>query len=367
MKHFSLPGFSLDLGSLWQHSVGLAKFNPLPMFQRAEKNLSEKFLNETLGFYHWPEKIPELELLEIQSLAKELKSKFQGALICGIGGSHLGAASILEALGTTDDERSFPIFWLNNVDRNAMEKARAFVSERKVATLLISQSGNTIETLSGFFHLSPYLDPDGIVIITDPKTGELRRWVNDHHYRSLPVPTNIGGRFSVLTSVGLLPLALGGIDITKLLQGAKNLKNHLTTLSVGPTFVGALGSRDQHSLLQLFKEGPNNKLIGFMDLAPPAHPLLVGTPPISAPQFDYLTRHSFEELSSKALLATQQSLASAKVPTYSFQLNALTPETLGAFILFQEFACAIAGEFYQVNAFNQPGVEEAKQLLRSSL
>ncbi len=425
MKHFSLPGFNLDLGSLWQHSVGLAKFNPLPMFQRAEKNLSEKFLNETLGFYHWPEKIPELELLEIQSLAKELKSKFQGALICGIGGSHLGAASILEALGTTDDERSFPIFWLNNVDRNAMEKARAFVSERKVATLLISKSGNTIETLSGFFHLSPYLDPDGIVIITDPKTGELRRWVNDHHYRSLPVPTNIGGRFSVLTSVGLLPLALGGINITKVLQGAQNLKKHLTSLSlennpayfyalssfwwdreenhniqylmpyqsqlklltdwyvqlwaeslgkkdahgnaVGPTFVGALGSRDQHSLLQLFKEGPNNKLIGFMDLAPPTDPLLVGRSPVSAPQFDYLTGHSFEELSSKALLATQQSLESAKVPTYSFQLNALTPETLGAFILFQEFACAIAGEFYQVNAFNQPGVEEAKQLLRSSL
>jgi glucose-6-phosphate isomerase len=425
VKSYSLPGFQVDLTQSWNFSEKLKTFNPSSLFESAKTELTKKFTDKTLGFYDWPNNISQSEMSQIASLAKELKSKYDGVLVCGIGGSHLGAASILEALRTEEEEKTFPIFWLNNVDRWSIERAKSFVSQRKVATLLISKSGNTTETLSSFFHLSPFLDRDGVVIITDPETGELRRWVNTHSFKHLPVPPNIGGRFSVLTSVGLLPLALGGVDILKLLEGAKLLKNHLDSLpvtenpaylyalnsfwwdkeeghstqylmpylsqlklftdwyvqlwaeslgkkdfqgkSVGPTFVGALGTRDQHSLLQLFKEGPNNKLIGFIDLKSDRKQLSVGKAPVPSPKFDYLSSHSFEEINSKALIATEKSLNGAQVPTYRFILGSLTAETLGSFILFQELACAVAGEFYKINAFNQPGVEEAKRLLRESL
>ena len=372
MNTYSLPTFNLDLSDLLGAHSKISNFNPLPLFEKAQKSLEQKFENKTIGFYHWPEVISADEINKIQTLTRELRNQYEGLIIFGIGGSHLGAASILEALRNEKEEKNFPIFWLNNVDRWAMERAQSFVTQRKVATLLISKSGNTTETLSGFFHLSPHLDPKGIVIITDPESGELRRWINTHGYNHLPVPPNIGGRFSVLTSVGLLPLALGGVNISDLLQGAKDLKKSLAPLplqknpayqyalssywwdkeeghhtqylmpyhsnlklltdwyvqlwaesigkkdlqgkSVGPTFVGSLGTRDQHSLLQLFKEGPNNKVVGFIDVASHAQPLIVGASPVPSPDFDYLCQHSFEEINSKALLATAQSLKTAGVP-----------------------------------------------------
>jgi len=425
LKNYSLPGFTINLTTLFEFSKNLQHFNRLPLFESAHNALNAKFENQTLGFFDWPERIPAEEIATLQQISKELRARYEGLLVCGIGGSHLGAACVLEALRSEKEENEFPIFWLNNVDRWAIERAKSFVSRRKVATLIISKSGNTTETLSGFFHLSRFLDPKGTVLITDPNSGELRRWVNTHSYLNLPVPPNIGGRFSVLTSVGLLPMALGGIDILALLDGAKQLRRHLATLnlldnpayhyalasfwwdkkenrsihylmpylsqlklltdwfvqlwaeslgkkntegmSVGPTFVGSLGTRDQHSLLQLFKEGPQNKLIGFIDLKENSESLKVGTSPVPSPQFEYLCHHSFEEINSKALQATAKSLNSAGTPTYQIVFEELTCRTLGAFLLFQELACAISGELYQVNAFNQPGVEEAKRLLRESL
>jgi glucose-6-phosphate isomerase len=425
LKTYSLPGFELNLSTLWEFSKSLQMFDRLPLFEKAHKALTAKFENQTLGFFDWPERMSAQELSTLQEISKDLRARYEGVLVCGIGGSHLGAASVLEALRSEKEESEFPIFWLNNVDRWAIERAKSFVTRRKVATLIISKSGNTTETLSGFFHLSRFLDPKGTVLITDPSSGELRRWVNAHGYLNLPVPPNIGGRFSVLTSVGLLPMALGGIDILALLDGAKQLRQHLAPLNlldnpayqyamasygwdkkenhsihylmpylsqlklltdwfvqlwaeslgkknaeggaVGPTFVGALGTRDQHSLLQLFQEGPKNKLIGFIDLKEIPQNLKVGNPPVPSPQFEYLCQHSFEEINSKALQATAKSLNSAGTPTYQIVFEELTCRTLGAFLLFQELACAISGEFYEVNAFNQPGVEEAKRLLRESL
>lgn len=425
MKTYRLPGFKLELSNVCSVFQSSSQLSTKSLFESAEAGLKAKFSNKTVGFFDWPQTISSQELKEIDQLSQEIKSKFQGLLVCGIGGSHLGAAAVLEALRSETEERNFPIFWLNNVDRWSIDRAKSFVSERKVATLIISKSGNTIETLSGFFHLHPYLDPKGIVIITDPETGELRRWIHEQGYPHLPVPENIGGRFSVLTSVGLLPMAIGGLEIHQLLNGAKALREMVSSLptdenpayqiaamsffwdtvmghhtqylmpyqsnlklltdwyvqlwaeslgkkdsngkSVGPTFVGALGTRDQHSLLQLFKEGPNNKLIGFIDVLPGTSPLLVGRSPVHSPGFDYLSKHTFEEINSKAQLATAKSLETAGVPTYRFVFDKLSAETLGSFLLFQELSCAIAGEFYQVNAFNQPGVEEAKKLLRQSL
>jgi glucose-6-phosphate isomerase len=137
-------------------------------------------------------------------------------------------------------------------------------------------------------------------------------------------------------------------------------------LSVGPNPVAALGTSDQHSLLQLFKEGPRQRLIGFLTADEKNSPL-VGKPAFSSPQFEYLTQRTFSELNQLASESTEESLKRADVPTYRFHLSDLSPFTLGAFILFQETACALAGELYGVDAFNQPGVEETKIILKNKL
>ena len=261
-------------------------------------------------------------------------------------------------------------------------------------------------------------------MITDPIEGELRRLSKTEKWMSLPVPPAIGGRFSVLTAVGLLPLCLQGIDIRSLIAGAQGMRTWLLESSpnenpalwyalslflldeknfstqylmpydsrlklladwyvqlwgeslgkfsplfgkaVGPTPVSALGTSDQHSLLQLFKEGPLSKVVGFLSSKESDSPL-VGKPGFNSPQFEFLTKHSFSHLNVEASLATQESLQRRGVPTYRFSFGDLTPFSLGAFLFFQEVACALAGELYGVNAFDQPGVEEAKTLLKSKL
>jgi glucose-6-phosphate isomerase len=291
---------------------------------------------------------------------------------------------------------------------------------------VISKSGNTVETMGAFFHLSPNLDPKGIVAITDPKQGELRSLAHREGWTSFPIAPNIGGRYSVLTAVGLLPSELGGVSANGLLQGAAQMRAYLESLppeenpafsfalasyfwdvegnravqylmpyhrnlkliadwyvqlwaeslgkrttsdpevAVGFSPVAALGTTDQHSLLQLFKEGPGDKIIGFLEVEPKGS-TPIGKPPFVVEKLSYLTDHTFEEITHLASLATEKSLNNSGVPTYRIVTEAPSPELLGALFFFFETACALAGELYGVDAFNQPGVEEAKRLLRESL
>jgi glucose-6-phosphate isomerase len=136
--------------------------------------------------------------------------------------------------------------------------------------------------------------------------------------------------------------------------------------SQGPTPVAALGSTDQHSLLQLFKEGPRNKIVGFMDVVE-KKTTQVGTPLFPTGKLDYLCNQNFEKLSRQASVATEKSLNNSDIPTYRIELQALEEFTLGSLFFFFETACAFAGELYGVNAFDQPGVEETKKLLRALL
>jgi glucose-6-phosphate isomerase len=398
-------------------------------FERCDETLKAMFKTKKLGFYDWPNEIPASEKESLKKLSAKLKADYKGAVLCGIGGSHLGAAAILEALSPKKARKDFPLLWLSNIDPWAVEKASDFVKERggKVATVLISKSGSTTETLAGFCHLSNAVDAKGIVAITDPSEGELRRMVKQYGWPSFPVPQNIGGRFSVLTSVGLLPCLLGDVDIDKLLLGASDCKKWLEShpvtenpayvlawalsewdrkyshsiqylmpyaaplklfadwfvqlwgeslgkkltsdpaKSVGPTPVAALGTTDQHSLLQLFREGPNNKVVGFVDATSEHGAVKVGSCAYDLGRQAYLSSHSFDEISAKASRATEQSLRNGHVPTFRIAANPLDEHGMGGLLFFFETACAFAGELYGVDAFNQPGVEESKKLLRASL
>lgn len=425
ITQWNFSSFRLDLSHLWDISNGITCPKDFQtQMEAAWSTFISKCRTQEIGFFDWPRNISQSELADIHGIAQKITSTFEGAICFGIGGSYLGPAAIQEALNPVQSQSEFPVVWVSNADSGTLQKAKAFLKSKKSAAVVISKSGVTTETLSAFFHLSKELSSDGFVVVTDPQKGELRRLANEQGWHSLPVPPNIGGRFSVLTAVGLLPLALQGVSLTDLLRGADSMRTQLSALSpvenpaiwyafskflwdglghsvqylmpydsrlklmgdwyvqlwaeslgkkqigtkrsVGPNPVAALGTSDQHSLLQLFKEGPSSRLIGFIDLTEKDSPV-VGKPSFQSPDFGYLTTHSFSELNILASHSTEQSLHNASVPTYRISLKELSAFSLGELLFFQETACAVAGEFYKVNAFDQPGVEETKKLLRSKL
>lgn len=422
---WNFKGFELDLSPLWTDSSAL---QAPPDWERLSNDVWQSFLLKShsgeVGFFDWPLPAHSDELSAIEQLADKIKSEYQSAVCIGIGGSYLGPSALQEIFNPVPSEDSFQVQWISNVDTAPLLRAKRLIQTKKSAAVIISKSGGTTETLAAWFHLSHHFTKESVIVITDPEQGELRRLARAEGWNALPVPSNIGGRFSVLTAVGLFPLALQGIPIRKLIEGAYFMRQFLTSLppqenpavlyalskflcdkagysnqylmpydsrlklladwyvqlwaeslgkkqkktneSVGPNPVSALGTSDQHSLLQLFKEGPPKRIIGFLsaeDLQSPQ----IGKPKFSSPDFDFLTKFTFSALNLLASQATQESLIRSQVPTYRFALKNLDAFTLGAFILFQEAACAVAGELYQVNAFDQPGVEEAKRLLKKSM
>lgn len=419
---WELPHFLLSLENLWSHPAG-------PVFSRAHatsleeahKKIKAKFASGKIGFYDWVTDPADLGFGEMEATAKRLRQEFEGALCLGIGGSYLGPNAAMEALRSPEEKAKFPIQWVSNVDPGVVREAAFLSGRKKCATVVISKSGGTVETLSAFYHLSHKLDPKGYVIITDPKVGELRRLATANGWQSFPVPPAIGGRFSVLSAVGLFPALLGNISAREIFDGAAQMRAWLETKKpeenpayhfalasclwdtahqhplhylmpygtpikllsdwfvqlwaeslgkngAGPTPVAAVGTSDQHSVLQLLKEGPNDKVVGFVEMDAGPNDLKIGAPRFETDAaFHFLFPHTFGAVTAKASAATEASLKNSGVPTYRLKLPRLTAHALGAFFFFFETACAAAGEFYGIDAFDQPGVEEAKKLLRQSL
>lgn len=411
---WELPSFNLSLENLGRLAVDAEAM------KAADEKLRARFKSGKVGFYDWPRTCPKDEVARIKKTADKLRARFEGVLCIGIGGSYLGPAAVQQALRTPEEEAKFPMRWLSNVDAAAVRDTAHFARERRVATVVISKSGGTTETLAGFFHLSHELDEKGYVMITDPKVGELRRLATKNGWESFEVPPAIGGRFSVLTAVGLLPAALAGIDAWALLAGAKAMSERLDSAKPGDnpayrfgwaayqlarqgksiqylmpyatnlklladwyvqlwaeslgkqekglTPVAALGTSDQHSVLQLLKDGPRDKVVGFIDVASAGDAPKVGKPAFDADKaFSFLYQHDFATIAQKASFATEKSLNNSGVPTYRFSLPRVDASALGAFFFFHETACAFAAELFGIDAFDQPGVEEAKRLLRQSL
>lgn len=421
---WNFRNFSLNLDHLWDIPSGIQNASDFSsILTQAWNHFLEKSNRQEIGFFDWPTSSNAAQVDEVEALVKKLKGRYEGAICMGIGGSYLGPAALQEMLNPLPSEE-FQVQWISNADPAPIARALQRVQKKKHLAIVISKSGGTTETLAAWFHLSSYFSKSDVVVITDPTHGELRRLSKIEGWHSLPVPPNIGGRFSVLTAVGLFPLALQGIDIRSLLDGANSMRQALmetpilenpavwyayskflwdrkgysiqylmpydsrmkllgdwyvqlwgeslgknqkiSQKPVGPTPVSALGTSDQHSLLQLFKEGPHQRIVGFVTTEDPTSPI-VGKPTFSSPDFAFLSNRSFSELNLLASEATEESLHRGNIPTYRISFPQLTAFNLGAFMFFQETACALAGELYQVNAFDQPGVEETKTLLKRKL
>ncbi|HET6795905.1 MAG TPA: glucose-6-phosphate isomerase [Gemmatimonadales bacterium] len=394
------------------------------------------------GFYRLVDQGPTVEA--IKKFADGLGQAYDHVLVLGIGGSALGTKALLNALrrpgwNEWDDEgrEFFPrLTVLENVDPTSIAAALERIDPRRVLVNVISKSGGTAETMAQYLVVRAWLEKAlgaaahrHLVFTTDPARGALRELAQREHVATLDVPADVGGRFSVLSPVGLLPAALVGIDVDALLRGAgrviersqvdellmnpaglygallwaadTQLGAHIHVLMpytdrlrdfaewyrqlwaeslgkrsdregrvvhTGPTPVAAIGATDQHSQVQLFMEGPFDKVITFVTVSDFGVDLPIPGDAQELPSdLGYLAGHTMGELLRAEHEATADALAQMGRPSCTLQLPDLSPETMGEAIMFFQVATGYAGVWYGIDPFDQPGVELGKRLTYASM
>jgi glucose-6-phosphate isomerase len=388
------------------------------------------------GFYDLTDQGPTVR--EIMTFAEGVGQAYDHVLVLGIGGSALGTRALVGALrppawNELDDESRefFPrITVLENVDPTSVAAALKRIDPRRVLVNVISKSGGTAETMAQYLVVRGWLEETlgdaasrHLVFTTDPARGALRELANREGIASLTVPPAIGGRFSVLSPVGLLPAALVGIDIRGLLAGAKRaveravgddlLRNPAALYAglhwaadtalgarihvlmsytdrlrefgewyrqlwaeslgkrvdrngqpvyAGPTPVSAVGATDQHSQVQLFMEGPYDKVITFVVVDDLGTDLPLPPRDHLPPDLAYLPGQTLGGLLRAEYHATAAALSRMGRMNCTLRLPAITAETFGELIMFLQLATGYAGIWYGVDPFDQPGVELGKRL-----
>lgn len=390
-----------------------------------------------VGFPDLPEDIDTARAVE--EFAAELRPQIDDVLLVGIGGSALGAYALDVAIRGPHPLQHTPrakgfrgprLVVLDNVDPGMIQAALERVNPRRAAMCVVAKSGSTAETLATFLIVREWMTRalgkkarERIIAITDARKGDLLAVAKEEKYPLFFVPENVGGRFSVLSPVGLVPAALIGLDIRLLLKGAseandlcwrenpsrnpalcsalvhwaldrrrrKNIEvvfsyssylwgtafwyRQLWAESLGKQFdragrkvhagqtpVAALGVTDQHSQLQLYMEGPADKMITFWEVEKPRVDVKIPKDFSQHDAFGYLGGKSLGALFRAERIATEAALTEAGRPNCRWTLPKLDEYNLGAFLQMMAFQTAFAGELYGVNAFDQPGVELGKKL-----
>lgn len=375
------------------------------------------------GFY---EILDNQNLLhEITEYAQKVQGKYKYIVVLGIGGSALGTITLQKSLMhefTCQLCTSPQLFVLDNIDPDYLHEAEQVISLPETLFIVVSKSGNTIETLSQYFYFRQKLEEQNLnlsehfVFITDPKVGLLREISNSENIPAFEVPENVGGRFSVLTAVSLLPAALIGLNIHALIDGAKQAREtfyntnieantaykiakiqhslylkgkHINIMipyssklapinewysqllaesigkdGIGITPVGAKGVTDQHSQNQLYHDGPNDKLIMFLEILDFKNHIKIPNYYAEHPAVNFLKNSSFNELIALEAQGTKDSLTSQNRPNLSLQIPALNENTIGYLFFMFEASIAFLGEMFNVNAYDQPGVELSKKLTK---
>jgi glucose-6-phosphate isomerase len=372
-----------------------------------------------LGFMELPDdgSLLELSLDAAERWARRSKSM----VVTGIGGSSLGLVTLLEALGAPSGRR---VEVVQNPDARTHRMVRGRLDRSETVLTVITKSGGTAETVAGFLGMYRWLDDDGrVVAVTDPESGDLRALVEERGWDSLPVPGNVGGRFSVLSPVGVFPAAYAGIDVEALLRGAARVRDDFDRLRgdsmaariagaflhrfethpihvffcysdrlqslgrwfaqlwaeslgkardleggpqrTGQTPLACVGPADQHSLVQLFMEGPPDKTFTFVTSPEEGEPLPGGFEGMSS--FEYLEGVTPEELRAAEADATASALAERGLPVCRLRLAPTGPEQMGEVLMALEMATVLTGLALGVNPLDQPGVERGKVLTYRAL
>ena len=383
-----------------------------------------------LGFVDLPSNAVEAK--KIMSWARKVRTSFDTVVVLGIGGSALGPIAIQQALkpaywnwGEKSDRKGFlRLFVYDNVDPRWAADLACAIDPRKTLFNVISKSGTTAESLAAYFIFRKAVEDnvgakkaaEHFVITTDAQKGYLRELATRERMASFEVPDSVGGRFSVLTPVGLVPAALIGVDIVKLLEGAKamrarcqgealhtnpaamfaaiqylyyqkgaklsvmmpysqnlysvgdwyrqlwaeslgkKLDKNGRVVNVGPTPIKALGVTDQHSQAQLYMEGPYDKVIAFLSVQDFGKKVVI-------PKVDkghYLGGRTLNELLHAEEQGTRAALTKAQRPNLTVTVDEISETTVGELFFFFEMAVSYMGELLNINTFDQPGVELAK-------
>lgn len=375
-------------------------------------------------------------LAQVDTLASEVRGRFDDLVVLGIGGSALGARALYAALKPPGHERApvvgddLRLHVADTIDPQAFGSLLDRLDLRRTLFNVISRSGDTAETMSQFLIVRDRLLKElgavdytqHIVVTTDAAGGTLRQIVNDEGFRSLPVPANVSGRFSVLSAVGLFPAACAGIDIGELVAGAADADArsraedprqnaaflqaatlHLAwekgrrvvvmmpytpalapfadwfcelwaeslgkavdlegkAVHTGQTPVRAVGPTDQHSQLQLYMEGPQDKIVLFVRVAEHRSDETIPKSYEDIETVSYLGGTSLGALIDMEQQATEMALAKAGHMTATVTCPRLNAFVLGQLLHMYELEAVVAAQLLGVNAFDQPGVEEGKQL-----
>ena len=402
-----------------------------PAILRAAQVLRQRFESGEIGFAA----TPDTEDQPIRAWAKErLAGEWEAQIVIGIGGSSLGTRAVLKS-ALPSQRPGLKTYFAENLDPETVDGLFSFLDPAKTLVVVITKSGTTIETMGQFWIAWKWLvDAVGaeranrqIVAITDPKRGELRKLVDQHGWYDFPVPPNVGGRFSVLTPVGLVPLALAGYPIDELLAGARKARDaqddtaslaagwgvvaaeHLAlaergvnelvmmtyadrlrylvdwfcqlwaeslgkahnrlgeAVHTGITPIKAVGVIDQHSQVQLYMEGPANKHISFLEVERFERDRVIPEDPLMPMALQHLQGRSLSEIFAAELAGTRGALHQAGRPTSRWLFQRITPEAVGGFIFAWEMITAMAGELWEINAFDQPGVELGKKIAHGLL
>jgi glucose-6-phosphate isomerase len=358
--------------------------------------------------------------------ADQKKNKWENIVVLGIGGSALGLIALREAVfGPLYNLHSRPrLFVLDNIDPFYTADFFSAIDAHRSLFIVISKSGTTVEPMVLYAIARSMFKnrtdaKKHFVFVTDPKEGLLRDIAEKDGIAAFDVPEKVGGRYSVLSAVGLLPAALIGIDIKAVMAGAKKMRGRIAESApeknpafilaaaqylmdtekgkcmtvimpysnslyrvadwyrqllaesigknekTGPTPIKALGTTDQHSQLQLYAEGPKNKLIIFLTSA--THAKDPKIPNVLPKEIGYLNGKKMSEILDAAYKGTAESLARHETPNLTIKIPACDEENTGALFMLFEFQVAILGLLYKVDAFNQPGVEHSKQITKKLL
>ena len=408
-------------------------------FARVREGMRRRREANVLGFLD----LPGNAALHRQStdFAKRARGQFDDVVVLGIGGSALGPIALRTALlkpqwnALSDIERDgFPrLQVLDNVDPRTIAALLDRLDLSRSLFIVTSKSGGTAETMAQYLivrgRLERALRDDvarHLIFVTDPEKGALRALARAEGITAVDIPANVGGRFSVLTPVGILPAALVGIDTTALLAGAadmaerctaealdqnpagvfamlhhiadEKLGRHIHVLmpysdplrdmadwfvqlwaeslgkhrargdaGVGPTPYGALGATDQHSKVQLFMEGPPDKTVCFLAVEEEVVRLEIPALHADVKELSYLGGHRLGELLDIERRATAGALARRGRPNCTMHLDRVDAWHLGALFMLLEIATIYAGELYGVDPLDQPGVELGKQFTYAML
>lgn len=438
------PSINIDLSNLMASRVGkehgITDGDLKTIKKAAGKAITaclKRYEAGEIGFMKLPEETESLD--PIEALAEKHRNRWENLLVLGIGGSALGVTMLFDALchpfhnhiNYELRNRVPRLYVIDNIDPEGLSGLKPVIQPDRTLITLITKSGGTVETWGNYFQFLSVFNqtPSAgqVVAITDPYTGFLNKFAQVQNWDMLPIPSDVGGRFSVLTPVGLFAASMMKIDIRRILQGALHMHTQCIstsfddnpalqiaalnwflftqkqkTISVmmpyanslssfadwyrqlwaeslgkktndrghsvftGQTPVKALGATDQHSQIQLYREGPNDKVLTFLHVDSFRFGGPMNKTPSDTP-FEHLRLLDTGEILTIELAGTRDALTDSKRPNLTLTLPAVTPFYLGQLIYLYEMVTFISGILLGINPFDQPGVEAGKIIAKKMI